>query len=177
MLAGAFETCCQPQELVFCNTWRIVLQRDCNHPRPPFRECAGLVEDDRVDFFEGFERLGVLDENSGVGAASGANHDGHWSGEAQSAGTRDDEYGHGVHDGVRKTRLGSKADPGDKGKYGDSDHRRTEPSCYFVGEALNWRTRALRLADHLNDLSEHGFAADMLGSHHQRSVAVRGCSD
>ena len=48
---------------------------------------------------------------------------------------------------------------------GDRDHRGHEPGGNSVGQSLNRRAAALRLADHLDDLRQHGFAADTLGAH------------
>ena len=38
---------------------------------------AGLVDDERVDLFQPLERLGVLDQHAGLGAAPDADHDRH----------------------------------------------------------------------------------------------------
>ena len=64
--------------------------------RLPFGQRAGLVDDQCVDFFQGLEGFGVLDENAGVRAASGANHDRHRRGQAEGARAGDDQDGDGV---------------------------------------------------------------------------------
>ena len=110
-------------------------------------------------------------------AASGANHDRHRRREAERARTRDDQHGHGVHDGMRKTRLRSEGYPPDECHERDCDHGRNKPASNFVRQPLDRGSRALRLADHLHDLRQHGLAADAVGAHHERSVAVYGRAD
>ena len=51
---------------------------------------------------------------------------------------------------------------------GDSDDGRHEPRGDPIGEPLDRRAAALRLADHPHDLREQRVAADALGPHHQR---------
>ena len=67
--------------------------------------------------------------------------------------------------------------PRGKGKDGDEKHRRDEVAGRAIGEALNRRTRSLRIADHAHDLREHGFGADALGAHHERTVDDDGGAD
>ena len=54
------------------------------------------------------------------------------------------------------------------------DDRRHEPRRHGVGEPLDGRARALRLADHPDNLREHGVAADALGAHHEAAGSVDG---
>src|SRR6266403_1813403 len=112
-----------------------------------------------------------------MGAASGADHDRHRRREAECARTRDDQDSYGVHNGMRETRLWSEDYPGDEGHYRNRDHGRNKPAGYSIRQPLNWSSRALRLADHLHDLRQHGLAANAFGAHHERSVAVYGRAD
>ena len=59
-----------------------------------------------------------------------------------------------------------------EGDDGHDDYRRHEPGRHGVGEPLNRRARALRLADHPDDLRQHGLAPDALGAHDEAPRAV-----
>ena len=99
-------------------------------------------------------------------AASGADHDCHRRREAQRAWTGDDQHGYGVHYGMCETRLRSEGYPRDEGYDRNRNHGRNKPSCNFVRQPLDRGARALRLADHLHDLRQHGLTANALGAHH-----------
>src|ERR1700680_4755003 len=78
---------------------------------------------------------------------------------------------------MRQSRLGAEQTPNHEGDNGGRDYGGDKPGGYAVGQALNWRPAALRLADHLNDASQHSVAAHMLGSHYERSRSVHGRAD
>src|SRR5215470_2254144 len=139
-----------------------------------FRQSTGFVDDEGVDFLETFQGFGVSDENPGRGAASGAYHDGHRRGESQGAGTRDDQDGYRVDEGVREARLWTHKSPDDKSQYRNCDDRWHEPRGDFVGEALDWCSAALCLAHELDDLGEHRFVAHARGTHGECSSAIHG---
>ena len=67
--------------------------------------------------------------------------------------------------------------PDDESDDRDQHHGRHEPCRDAVGQPLDRRARALRLGDHLDDAGEHGFGADLFGSHHQRAVLVERAGD
>src|SRR6202047_500474 len=117
-----------------------------------FGERASLVDDERVDFFKNFERLGVSYEDSGERAAAGADHDRHRRGEAQWAGTRDDQYGDSVKRRVRHFRRGPNGGPDCERGERDEHDCRNEERGNTVGEFLDGRTASLRLAYHTHDL-------------------------
>ena len=72
---------------------------------------AGLVEDERIDLLESFERLGILDKHPGRSAPSGSHHDRHRSGESERARARDNEHGDCAHHRVGEPRIRSKHHP------------------------------------------------------------------
>jgi len=57
----------------------------------PFGQCAGLVDHQRVDLFHALQRLGILDQDAGLRAASDADHDRHRRRQSQRAGASDDQ--------------------------------------------------------------------------------------
>ena len=63
--------------------------------------------------------------------------------------------------------------PADECRERHHHDRRHEPGRYGVGQPLNRCSRALRLADHPDNLGEHGLAADALGAHHEAASAVQ----
>ena len=62
-----------------------------DQPRLAERERAGLVEDDGVHFGEAFERAAILDHDALLEQTSRGNDLHHGNGEAERAGTRDDQ--------------------------------------------------------------------------------------
>ena len=63
---------------------------------------------------ERLQRFSRADQDPGARAASGRHHDGHRRGEPERARTGDDEHGDGVHQRVRKARLGTHRAPDDR---------------------------------------------------------------
>ena len=87
MFARALDARREPQRLVGGDARRGF---DCPEARPPFRQRAGLVDDERVDRLEPLERLGVADENAGARADADADHDRHRRRKSKRAGAGDD---------------------------------------------------------------------------------------
>ena len=174
MFAGSFEAGGEAQQFGLASERRSDMLATL---RLAFGECAGFVDDQRVDFFQGLEGFGVFDQDSGAGAAAGADHDGHGRGESEGAGAGDDEDGDGVDQRVRQARLRAEAEPYDEGDDGDGNDRGNEPCGDAIGEALDGGAAALGLSDQLDDAREQGFGADALGSHDEGSGAVDGGAD
>ena len=108
MLAGQFEAGGQPQQLGFVLARR---RHDRDHPRLALGQRAGLVDDQRIDPLQDLERLGVLDQHAGGGAAAGADHDRHRRRQPQRARAGDDQHRDGVDQGVGQARLRAEASP------------------------------------------------------------------
>ena len=145
---------------------------DVRQARFAFGQRAGLVDDERVDLFHPLDRFGVFDQHAGLRAASDADHDRHRRGESERARTGDDQHGDRIDDCVREARLRSEPDPRDESEQRDREDRRHKPAGHLVGQPLNRRAAALRLRDHLDDLREHGVAADALGFHEKLPVPL-----
>ena len=123
---------------------------------------AGLVDDERVDLLHVLQRLGVLDQHAGLGAAPDADHDRHRRGEPERTGAGDDQHRDGGDEAVGEARLRPPDRPGGEGEHRDADHGRHELARDLVGQALDRRAAALRLGDELDDLRQHGVAPDLL---------------
>ena len=80
-------------------------RHDRGDRRPAFGQRAGLVDDQRVDLLQPLQRLGVLDQHAGLGAAADADHDRHRRGEAERAGAGDDQHGDRGDQRVGEARL------------------------------------------------------------------------
>src|ERR1039458_1589906 len=173
MFAGAFQAGGEAEKL------RIIFQsfRNTYQSRLAFGERSGLVDDERVDFFQNLQSFGILDEHPGARAPAYADHDRHRSCEAQGTGASDNEHGYGVHKSVREARLRTQEEPGEERDDCDGYHDRDEPFCHAVGEALDGSAAALRLAYELNNAGQQGFGADALGAHHEGTGAIDGCAD
>ena len=94
MFACAFEAGGQAEQFVFAE---FSARCYAGESRLPFCQSAGLVDDQRVNFFERLQRFGVLDQDSGVRAAARADHNRHRRGESKSARAGDDEDGDCVY--------------------------------------------------------------------------------
>lgn len=133
---------------------------------------AGLIDDERVDLREGLERLGVPDQHAGLGAAAGRGHDRDGRREAERAGTGDDQHRDRRDQRIGQHRRRPPDRPGGERQGGDPYHRRHEPAGDGVGELLDWRPRALRRRDHLDDPGEHRVLAGALRLDSQAAGAV-----
>ena len=134
----------------------------------------GLVDHDGVDFFEGFERLGILDQDSVLRPLASADHDRHRSGETQRTGTGDDQHRDGVDQPIGERRLRSPQRPDHEGYQSDQHHGGYEEACHRVGEFLDRRAAALGIRDHLDDFRQQRVLADALGGHDEAARLVDG---
>ena len=145
--------------------------------RLAFGERAGLVDHQRVDLLHALERLGVLDQHAGLRAAPDADHDRHRRRKAERARAGDDQHRDGRDQRIGEARLRAEDRPCREGDQRDRDHQRHEPGRHLIGEALDRRARALRGRDHLDDLRQHGVAADLLGAHQEAAGGVERAGD
>ena len=119
MLGGPLDRGGKPQQFGFVEAGR---RHDLGDGRPAFGQRAGLVDDERVDFFHMLERYGSLDEDAEPGTTANPDHDRHRRGETQCAGTGDDQHGDRRNQPVCEARLGAPDAPGDA-----RDHRDRRP--------------------------------------------------
>ena len=77
---------CQQLVLIISICWL-----DHNKFGMAFGQCAGLVHDDRIDFFEGLERFGILYENAALCTLTGTDHDRHRRCQPKCAGAGDNK--------------------------------------------------------------------------------------
>ena len=173
MLARLLQTRRQPQQRILV---LIADRHDAEEARPPFRQCAGFVDDQRVDLLHRFERFGIAHQNAGMRAAAGADHDRHRRREPQRAGAGDDQHGDGVEEPKSHRRRRPENRPRGKGSDRDEHDARHEPARHLVREFLDWRARALRLGHHMDDPGEHRVAADPLGAHDKAAGRVDRCA-
>ena len=138
----------------------------------PFGQRAGFVHGECIELRELLDGFGVADQHAHLRAAPDADHHAHGRGESERARARDDEHGDGVGDGERKARLWPEEEPSKERERGNRQHRRNEPRRDLVRQCLNRRATALGLPHHLDDARQDGFAADMLGLHHDAASRV-----
>ena len=174
MLAAAFETGGKAQHLILVEPFG---RLDRDHCGLALGERAGLVDDKRIDLLHALKRLGVLDQDTGLRAASDADHDRHRGGKAKRAGAGDDQHGDRRDQAIAHRRRRADQRPDDEGDRRDRDYRRHEPAGNGIGKPLDRRTAALGIGDHLDDPREHGVAADLLGAHHEAAGLVDRAAD
>ena len=64
-----------------------------------------------------------------------------------------------------------------KASDGCCNDERHEPAGNLIGEALDRGAAALRLRHHLDDLRQHGVAADFVGAHDESAAFVHRSAD
>ena len=112
MFARAFDARGKPQNFVLA---KVAAGPDRHDLRLALGEGAGLVDDERVDLFHAFQRLGVFDEHAQLRAASDPDHDRHGRREAERAGARDNQDRNGGDEPIGEGRLRAKDRPGGEG--------------------------------------------------------------
>ena len=169
MLAAGLDRGGIAENLVFGEARR---RLDAGELRLALGEGAGLVDDDGVDRGHALERLGVADEDAGLGAAAGRHHDRDRRGKAERAGAGDDEDADRGDERIGERRRRADGEPDDEGENRDGDHRRHEIRRDLVGEALDRRARALRLGDHGDDAGERRLGTGAVDAHVEAAGAV-----
>ena len=111
MLAAPFEAGGQPQQLVLVDG---ADRNDADEARLALGQGPGLVDDQGVDLLHQLERFGVLDEDPGVRAAPGADHDRHRRRQSERAGTGDDQHRDRVDQRKAHRRRRTEYRPDDK---------------------------------------------------------------
>ena len=175
MLAILFDGRRQSQQLVVGD---VADRMDGDQLRPALGERAGLVDHQRVDLFELFERGCIFHEHAFARPAADADHDRHRRGQAQRTGTGDDQHRHRADERIRQPRIGrSPHAPRDERQHRRRDHERHEPRGHRVGHALDRRAAALGIGHHLDDVGERRVAADLFGVHQERTGLVHRAGD
>ncbi len=154
VLAAAFERCCEPQETIRV---KAIGRLDRNQLRLALSERARLVHDQRVHLAHQLDGLGILEQHAQGRALPGRHHDGHRRGQSQCARAGNDQHCHCVNNGMRQARVRSPHGPDCKCQRSNADDDGHEVSRHHIGEFLDRRAAALRLADHSNDLRQQSF--------------------
>jgi hypothetical protein len=134
---------------------------DIGQLRPAFGQRAGFVDHQRIDARHALQRLGILDQDAGLGAATRRRHDRHGRCQTQRAGTGDDQHRNRRDDGKGEGRGRADEEPDREGQNSDGDNRRHEDACDPVGKTLDRRPRPLSGGHHLDDARQHRFVADL----------------
>ena len=124
----------------------------------PLRDRSRLVEDNRGHFPGTLESLPALDEDAHATGAACRDHHRRWHGEPHRAGTRDDQHGHRIDDGVGEPRLRTDQRPGGKRQHGDRDHGKHKVARHAIGQALNARRLGKRRIVAETGAGQHGVA-------------------
>ena len=120
------------------------------------------------------ERLAAPEQDPGLGAATGADHDRRRRGEAHRAGAGDDDDADERGQGEGQPRLGPEREPGDEREHGDDEDDGHEHLADPVGQALDRRLRALGVLDERDDPGERRVAPDPRRAEDERPGARSG---
>src|ERR1017187_10474965 len=118
MFARALKAGDELQQVVFVDAG---LGNDGAQCRLAFREGTRLVDDECVNLAEYFQRLGIADEDAGASSAASTHHNGHGSGEPESAWAGYDQNGHSIDECMSSARLRPSKIPDDEGDNGRND--------------------------------------------------------
>ena len=143
---------------------------DTGDPHRPLGHRPRLVEHDRRDLPRLLQDLGALDQDSELGAATGADHQGRRRRETERAGARDDQHGDGG--GECGGNVAGEHEPADERRERDPDHDRNEDGRDAIDEALDGRLAGLCLGDEMRDLRESRVGADLRRLDHEASGHV-----
>ena len=134
MFARALKAGDELQQVVFVDAR---LGNDGAQCRLAFREGSRLVDDECVNLAEYFQRLRISDEDAGASPATGAHHNGHGSGEPESAWAGYDQNGHSIDECMSKARLRPSKIPDDEGDNGRNDDSRNKVRGHLICQSLN----------------------------------------
>ena len=138
----------------------------------PRGDGAGLVEHDGVQLVRGLQRFGGADEDAGLGALAGRDHDRQRGREAERARAGDDQHRHRSDQREGERGRGPGDEPDGEGGDRDGDDGGHEVAGDRVGQALDRRLGGLGLLHHADDLGQHRVGADLGGRDPQ---AIRCC--
>ena len=170
MLAAALEAGGEPQQLICVKAGPSGATAD--QFRLALGQGAGLVDDERVDFFHQFERLGIAHQHAGARAAAGADHDRHRRRQTERAGAGDDQHRDGIDKRKAHRRRRAEDRPDDKGRDRDEETAGTNQAA--TTSASRWIGARERCASATirDDLRQQRVAADPLGAHDKAAGGV-----
>ena len=132
-----------------------LLRRDDVRDRGlPFRDGAGLVEQHGAHAAEFLQRFPSPHQDSLFGGPPRRDQNRGRGGEAQRAGTGDDQDGDQRHRRIEHRGRGAEIEPGDESAQRDRDHDRHEHAGDPIGEPLDRGLGRLGVLDHAEDLAE-----------------------
>ena len=142
--------------------------------RPAHGQRAGLVDDQACRSCASARSLRHrVNSTPGCRRAAGRDHDRHRRGQSQRARTGDDQHGDRI-DQCHRPSEGSGPNSPQTKKVAARRRRpqaRTSTSTASASRCIGARERCAG-RDHLHDLRQHGFRADLLGAHDQAAGAV-----
>ena len=149
-----------------------IRRKNVRHPGLALGDGARLVQSHDLDFARLFQRDGGLEQDAVFSAHAAAHHDGHRRGQAQGAGTADDQYGDAPGQG--EARALPQQQPHGGGNDGDRDDRRDEYPRYLVGHLGDGGLGGGGVADHADDLGEGGVLSHAGGLTFEKTGLVQG---
>ncbi len=140
MLTLLLQSSGQPEHIIFAKRAE---GHDSGDGGPSLGEGAGLIDDERGDFTQRFESLGVLEKYARLRPTAHGDHDRHGRSQTEGAWAGDDEDGDGIHHREGKGRAEGRTGARQKGHHCRQDDGGHKPSCHHVGQALDGRAAAV----------------------------------
>ncbi len=144
--------------------------RNGHHLRFAFGQRAGFIEHQRVEGAGPLQRVRIPHQHAKFSRAADAGDNRHRGRQAKSAGTGDDQYGGGDHQGVNNLRRGAEEVPDRRAQQGNADDHRHKNGRDPVSKLANLRLAALRLAHHADNTRQRRVAADGAGGKQHAAV-------
>ena len=150
-------------------------RQDVGDARLSFGERSRLVERQRGQRAEIFERATAFDQHAAARRTRNARQDGARRRDRERARACRDKDRHGAIEAVAERLVDN--DPGEEQDEHKREHARHEDALELVGEALGRRFLRFRLAHHLHDLGERGIGRKTGYRDLDRAIAVDGARE
>ena len=137
-----------------------------------YRQGAGFVKGQHINFVGQFKRLRVFDEDSVFGSDACTRHDGGGCGQPQCARAGNHQHRHRMHHGQLK-RMACEPPAQQRGE-GNHQHHGYKYRTDFIDQALNGRFGGLSVFNQRDDLCQHGLASHSGDLHHDAAFAIDG---
>ncbi len=148
----------------------IVGGMDANQRHPSGGHGAGLVEDNGVDLSGGLKNLRTFDQDPEFGAATSADEQGSWRGQAQGARAGDDQNGDRCC--YCLFNVSGNEQPSDERHERQAQHDGDEDGRDAVGQPLNRSLPRLRSLDEACHLRQRRVCSDARGANNKSTTCV-----
>ena len=147
-------------------------QNHLRNLRAAFRNRAGLIEHDRIDFLQPLQGLTAFDENSIRSSAPGRNHHCRRNGQPHRAWTSNHQNRNSSSEGLHNACTRSKKSPRPKCNDSNAQYRGHKDRTHAIGNTLDRRPRSLRIPQQSHNLRQRASCSQAACTISQRSVLI-----